>query len=881
MMGFALTSVSAKEVRVAVPGGPTVAGLALMESATPKPTQVLHLNFVLKSARKAGIQAFLDAQRKNNSPLNHKRLTPDEFGKMFGASDADVQAVAAFATAQGFKITHLWENRLFIAADATVAQVEKAFGTTILGYQRPAHLIEKGDETTFYAPSGPVTLPAAIASRVDNVIGLDNMLKMRAHAGHKQVAKSQEPLPVPFKTPPPPGMTANFSGPMAPADVSTFYGVNPLHNANVYGYNQNIAIISPTSYNFQNNIDFGNYWGLSGWTVWWEDFDGGPQDSNGQIEACLDTETIIGQAPSSTIWVFQFPNNLADFIDGYNLIASSSFQGSGTANIQVVSQSWGIDESTLHSNGLDYIAGDYNTALSALRAVGVAFYNSSGDTGGIVISPSSDPNATAVGGTDNLQDDSNGNWVSEQGWNGSGGGNSIYFGTPSWQSGPGVSNGYSNGTRQVPDVSGDGGPNPGYWVRANDSSGNPAWYQVWGTSASAPLWAAINLLLDQETYNLYGDNQWHSGSLNSELYWIGTNLNDYRYVYNGAYVFRDVTVAESGSPYPCTDAWDYVTGWGSASAWKLWTDYVEYWGGPGYTAYNGANGSISITDAAGTPTTYDSSTTYYINAPYGCSGPADAPVGTLDVNIDGTDNYFGMGTLPVGYYYPNGDLITTGFSVGSHTITQSITLGTPNWSNTITLSSVTIKVLPALSSLTVSPTSVYGSQSSIGTVTLGAKAPAGGAIVALSSSNSAAKVPATVKVAAGSTTGKFTITTSTVSSNVTATISATYNGETSNANLTVKTNAISGFTISPTSVVGGASATGTVTLGLAASANVTVKFASTGGTTIPAPASITIKKGAKTGTVTIKTAKTTKTVTATITATALGSSKTAKLSAIK
>ncbi len=78
-----------------------------------------------------------------------------------------------------------------------------------------------------------------------------------------------------------------------------------------------------------------------------------------------------------------------------------------------------------------------------------------------------------------------------------------------------------------------------------------------------------------------------------------------------------------------------------------------------------------------------------------------------------------------------------------------------------------------LSALSVVPTSVVGGNSSQGTVTLSAGAPAGGAAVNLSSSNMAvATVPASVAVAAGATTATFTITT--VTASTAPSISATF-----------------------------------------------------------------------------------------------------------
>ena len=91
-----------------------------------------------------------------------------------------------------------------------------------------------------------------------------------------------------------------------------------------------------------------------------------------------------------------------------------------------------------------------------------------------------------------------------------------------------------------------------------------------------------------------------------------------------------------------------------------------------------------------------------------------------------------------------------------------------------------------LSSLTLNPTGVIGGlQSSTGTVTLSAPAPAGGSNVALASSNGAASLPSSVTVPEGATSATFTVNTSIVVVATSATISATYNNSTLTATLSV------------------------------------------------------------------------------------------------
>jgi len=89
---------------------------------------------------------------------------------------------------------------------------------------------------------------------------------------------------------------------------------------------------------------------------------------------------------------------------------------------------------------------------------------------------------------------------------------------------------------------------------------------------------------------------------------------------------------------------------------------------------------------------------------------------------------------------------------------------------------------PTVSSLALTPTIVVGgAQSPIGIVMLSGPAPAGGALVLLSSDNGAAGVPSTLTVPAGATSATFPVSTSVVPTSTSATISASYNGTTQTA----------------------------------------------------------------------------------------------------
>ena len=160
----------------------------------------------------------------------------------------------------------------------------------------------------------------------------------------------------------------------------------------------------------------------------------------------------------------------------------------------------------------------------------------------------------------------------------------------------------------------------------------------------------------------------------------------------------------------------------------------------------------------------------------------------------------------------------------------------------------------SLSTVSVASTSVVGGSSSQGTVTLTAGAPTGGAIVSLSSANTAvATVPASVTVVAGATSANFTITTTTVTASTALTITGTLGAVSRTAVLTVNpapaAPTLSSVTVNPTSVVGGAPSTGTVTLTTPASTGgAIVTLSSSNATVAGVPASVTVAAGATSAT---------------------------------
>src|SRR5205807_6822968 len=128
-------------------------------------------------------------------------------------------------------------------------------------------------------------------------------------------------------------------------------------------------------------------------------------------------------------------------------------------------------------------------------------------------------------------------------WNnsigGSGGGISQFWPTPAWQSAPGVSNQFSSGTpcgaqngatcREVPDVSLSGDPNNGYRIYCTSAavsycSKSSPWVTIAGTSAAAPMWAAMMAMANEMSLKT---GNFNLGFVNSLLYQVASNANNF------------------------------------------------------------------------------------------------------------------------------------------------------------------------------------------------------------------------------------------------------------------------------------------------------------------------------------------------------------------
>lgn len=245
-------------------------------------------------------------------------------------------------------------------------------------------------------------------------------------------------------------------------------------------------------------------------------------------EAALDIEWAHAMAPNAKIVLVEAASssfaNLFAAVD----VATSAVLSSGSRG--EVSMSWSGSEFSSEATNDSHFQND-----------GVVYFASSGDTGGVNGYPSVSPFVVSAGGT-RVNRDNNGNFVSETGWSGSGGGPSAFEPKPLYQSGVA---GTDVTNRSAPDFSFDADPQTGVSVFDSTScQGLSGWLVFGGTSVSSPSLAGV--------VNLAGHFAVNSTSELSTIYGNYTNTND----------FRDILTGTAGS-FSAKAGYDFVTGVGS------------------------------------------------------------------------------------------------------------------------------------------------------------------------------------------------------------------------------------------------------------------------------------------------------------------------------
>jgi len=506
-------------------------------------TNQLQLAIGLALRDPAGLRDFL-AQVYDPASTNFRKfLSPEEFTARFGPSEADYEAVKAYARTNGLVISATHSNRLLLDVRGGPAAVQRAFHVSLRTYRHPS------EARNFFAPDTEPSVSGGLP--VMEISGLSDFAIPKAAARRRVVYGG--------------GETAAGSGPQ-----SGFLG-NDFRNAyapgvTLTGAGQIVGLLQLTGYNAS---DITNYEDLAGLphvplqNVLLDGFNGAA--GGGEEEVCLDIEMAIAMAPGlSKVVVFEAPNNVAAFTDILNAMTSSP-------EIKQFSSSWGYG-SSVPSLIADQI-------FQQMAAQGQSFFEASGDGEAWTNSiwqPGESPYLTVVGGTTLTMSGAGAAYQSEKVWNagnlgqawglngtgntfwGSGGGVSANYAIPFWQTNVSMVTNLGSATqRNIPDVALTG---DNIYV----AHGNGTNHIFGGTSCAAPLWAGFMALVNQQAANA---GKASAGFINPAIYALARSTN-----YSAC--FHDINNGSNawvGSPtkYFAVPGYDLCTGLGTPTGSNL------------------------------------------------------------------------------------------------------------------------------------------------------------------------------------------------------------------------------------------------------------------------------------------------------------------------
>jgi len=566
--------------------------------------------------REAALQTFLGELQQPSSPNYHKWLTPDEFGQRFGASDNDIQAVTFWLEGHGFQVQPVSRGRVVIEFSGTAGQVQQAFHAQIHKF------VVNG--AAHWANATEQQIPSALASAVAGVHTLHNFVSS------PQVSVTQTHIPV---NSPGSQIAPQFSSGgtyyLTPGDYATIYNATPLYPT-ITGTGTTIAVVGRTNIIVQDIVSFRSLFGLPANPpkIVLNGPDPGDLGGGEEVEAVLDTTWAGVIASGATVDLVVSATTAAS--DGADL-SELYIIDNNLAN--VMTESFGACEAQFSAAQ----EATYQSLAQQAAAEGITYTVSAGDAGSAgcedfntetsatgplsVNGLSSTPYNLAVGGTEFNE---NGNpalywnpkngtnyasalsYIPEDVWNNNctgaacgsgsilaaGGGASIFFSKPAWQSGvPGIP---ADGARDVPDVAlSAAGHDPYVLCLEGSCTGSFAFfYAVYGTSASAPSFASIVALINQKA----GARQ---GQIAPRLYQLaaGENLAACNASNTSALpaskcIFNDVTVGTNAVPgeanyntaletYPATVGFDLASGLGSVNIANLVNSWSTVAAAPG------------------------------------------------------------------------------------------------------------------------------------------------------------------------------------------------------------------------------------------------------------------------------------------------------------
>jgi hypothetical protein len=587
----------------------------------------------------------------------------------------------------------------------SASQVQEAFHTGIHKY------IVNGQQ--HWANASDPSIPVALAPAVAGIKTLHNFVKK------PMVHLAEKYLPAKLAEKGRPEFTSS-SGlhALTPDDYRTIYNsaTSPFTGSGV-----SIAVVGRTNlYNQGQDIfDFRNVLGATNnFTIIVNGPDPGDIGGNEELEATLDASWSGAVAPNAYVqFVVSGSTNTTDGIDLSESYIIDNNLGA------IMTESFGICESGVTSADAQGIS----ALAEQAAAQGITYMVSAGDTGaagcdnlsestavgGISVNVlASTPFTVAMGGTmfnehgqdatywgtNNSLAGSAVQYIPEDVWNetcttqcqqfqpplaAGGGGESIYFTQPSWQSLlPGTT-----AARDIPDISLTSAGHDPYLLCLEgscepDSQGFISFAGVFGTSAAAPSFASIMALVDESQ----GGPQ---GNANYVLYPLAAQQQSAKTACDASNtstppattcVFNDISTGnisvpgESAYPngvYAATVGYDLASGLGSVNIANLVTAWKNVTFNATTTNLTLNGGTTLITVTHGTPVAVAGNVTSNSSTPSGdvVLMAATGPTGQIAVaqfKLDSTGAISGSTSL-----LPGGDYVVTAHYQGSGTLASS------------------------------------------------------------------------------------------------------------------------------------------------------------------------------------------------------------------
>jgi len=502
--------------------------------------------------RSAAAARYAAAVSTPGNPLFRHFLSPSGYTARFGPTQAAADSVESWLRSEGFTGIGTDQGRDYVQATAPVSTIEAVLRVR-LNYYRTRALATAG-RYPLRANDRPVSLPASLARRVLGVTGLDNAAPTMTYvregaqerarmnpAGSPAFACSQWYLQH-YAT----GLPEMYGVTKFPTILC---GYTPQQLRRAYdlaatdiGKDVTVALVEVglTPDMFQTLADYAQVHGIQApSSARYDELSIGQGSQCGDpfnVEEQLDVEASYSMAPTANQIVVGGDSCDNGFFGVQALFDAdlAVLNGIGDRPLaQVASNSWLAGDESVPANMLQI------THAYLIRAAdeGVSMLFSAGDTSGVTV-PSSDPYATAVGGTtlaighDNprlfetgwstgISADQSGNWAFQGEDGASGGGASLMWKQPGYQHGV-VPNSLATAAgdrgslvRAVPDISADADGFTGMAVGmlSFDDQGNVTGYfeqPIGGTSLATPLVAGIVADAEQGQHSF--------GFLNPALY---------------------------------------------------------------------------------------------------------------------------------------------------------------------------------------------------------------------------------------------------------------------------------------------------------------------------------------------------------------------------